>query len=309
MMTFVRIWGGGKRPFLAHRRLFDKMCAATTMKATSASHVIKVERFEGSLPERPLYIYLPPGYDDNPARHYPVLYMHDGQNCFQAYAADSYVGSWRADETADLLIGQALMEPCIIVGVGHGGSQRIIEYLPPYATFHPKKGEGNKDKRKGVNGRADLTFYYYQNEITPYIHQHYRALPGRENRATCGSSMGGLFSTYIAWQFPEFARHHALVSPAYWITANGKGKMEPIERLRRGKPRNVRLWLDSGTQDAPGRGHDGRYETLAARDALLANGYVEGPDFYYYLAKGAIHKESAWAARLPLIFQFLFPPR
>lgn len=276
------------------------------MKPKSASHVIKIAQFKGSLPERPLYIYLPPGYDDNPDRRYPVLYMHDGQNCFEAYAADSYVGSWRADEIADDLIGQDLMEPCIIVGVGHGGSERTAEYLPPYAALPAQKG---KDKRKRINGRADQTFRYYRDDVAPYISQQYRVLPGRENTATCGSSMGGLFSTYIAWEFPEFARQHALVSPAYWITANGQGKMEPIERLRKDKPRDVRLWLDSGTRDAPGRGDDGRYETIAARDALLQNGYVAGSDFHYHLAKGAIHKESAWAARLPLIFQFLFPPR
>ncbi|MBE2223970.1 MAG: alpha/beta hydrolase [Anaerolineae bacterium] len=278
------------------------------MKKPSASHVIKIERFTGLLSERPLYIYLPPGYDDSD-RHYPVLFMHDGQNCFEAFAADSYVGSWHADEIADDLIGQRLMEPCLIVGVAHGGSQRMAEYLPPYITFYPKKEEESEGKRKGIVGRANRTVRYYQHDILPYIHEQYRVLPGRENRATCGSSMGGLFSTYIAWQFPDFARHHALVSPAYGITATEQGKMEPIERLRCDNPRDVRLWLDSGTRDAPGRGDDGRFQTAAARDALLQNGYVEGPNFRYHLAKGAIHNESAWAARLPLIFQFLFPPR
>ena len=85
------------------------------------------------------------------------------------------------------------------------------------------------------------------------------------------------------------------------------GKMETVERLRNGSPRDVRLWLDSGTLDAPGKGNDGMVDTRAARDALLENGYVEGPDFRYYLAKGAVHQESAWAARLHLVFQFLFP--
>ncbi|MDQ3397015.1 MAG: hypothetical protein M3511_04470, partial [Deinococcota bacterium] len=51
----------------------------------------------------------------------------------------------------------------------------------------------------------------------------------------------------------------------------------------------------------------GRRDTLAAKNALLERGYREGPDFRYYLAKGATHHESAWAARLPLVFQFLLP--
>jgi hypothetical protein len=80
-----------------------------------------------------------------------------------------------------------------------------------------------------------------------------------------------------------------------------------VERLRTGSSRDIRLWLDSGTRDAPDYGDDGRFDTVAARDALLENGYQEGADFRYYLADGAIHSEAAWAARLPLIFQFLFP--
>ena len=271
------------------------------------SRVIKIPEFKGRLSKRPLYIYLPPGYDNDPDRYYPVIYMHDGQNCFEAFAEDSYVGSWCADETADRLIRRGLMRPCIIVGVSHGRKRRTAEYLPPYAVFQPKKGEETTDQRKGVAGRADRTFAYYRDDVVPYIHRHYRAFSGREYTATCGSSMGGLFSTYIAWEHPEFARQHAILSPAYWMTRDEQGKMEPVERLRTGRPRDVRLWLDSGTRDAPGRGDDGQRETRAAREALLGNGYVEGPDFHYFLDKGGIHKESSWATRLPQVFRFLFP--
>lgn len=276
---------------------------------TTASKVIKIPDFKGRLPKRPLYIYLPPGYDDEPDRHFPVIYMHDGQNCFEAFVEDSYVGSWRADETADTLINQGLMRPCIIVGVGHGGRWRTAEYLPPYAIFQPKKGKEKSDKRKGIPGRADKTFAYYENDVAPYIRHHYRVLTGRDHTATCGSSMGGLFSAYIAWEHPGFARHHAVISPAFWTTKDDWGEMEPIRRLQSGEPRDLRLWLDSGTRDSPRRGDDGMFETLAAREALRSNSYVEGVDFRYFLDRGAIHRESAWAARLPQVFQFLFPTR
>jgi hypothetical protein len=58
---------------------------------------------------------------------------------------------------------------------------------------------------------------------------------------------------------------------------------------------------------SPGGGDDGQRETAEARAALLEAGYVEGVDFQRYLAEGATHSEGAWAARLPLILQFLFP--
>jgi predicted alpha/beta superfamily hydrolase len=275
----------------------------------SPSRVIKVPDFQGRLSERALYIYLPPGYDDEPGRSYPLLFMHDGQNCFETFVADSYVGSWRAEETADRLINARQMRPCLIVGVSHGEDERIAEYLPPYATYHPIwHGELNL-RRKTVQGQADRTFAYYQKDVAAYMQEQYRVLPGRENRATCGSSMGGVFSTYIAWEHPEFARHHAILSPAYGIDHGLLTRRNKfVARLHDGRPRDLRLWLDSGTRSTPSRGDDGMKITQAARDALLDSGYELGPDFQYYLDEGAIHQETAWAARLPRVFRFLFPP-
>jgi predicted alpha/beta superfamily hydrolase len=285
----------------------------------SPSQVIKIPQFKGRLSPRPLYIYLPRGYAEHTARKYPVLYMHDGQNCFEAFSGDSFAGSWRAEQTADRLIGQGLMRECIIVGVSHGGPKRIVEYLPPYSTYTPTPGKPvhrspGKTRSKGrrpepVRGRADFTLAYYQHDVAAYLQREYRVLAGREETATCGSSMGGLFSAYIAWEHPEFARHHAIMSPSFWMTRTRGGRVEAIERLRTLTPPDVRLWLDSGTLDAPGRGDDGAAETLAARRALLENGFRDdaGPNLKYYRDEGAVHSEAAWAARLHLVFEFLFP--
>ncbi len=116
--------------WLQDRQLFDYRPAP----AVSPSRVVKIPTFAGRLSSRPLYIYTPRGYAEHPGRHYPVLYMHDGQNVFETFAADSYVGSWKADETADRLIGLGRMQECLIVGVSHGKDTRRIEYTPPYIT-------------------------------------------------------------------------------------------------------------------------------------------------------------------------------
>ncbi len=285
----------------------------------SPSRVIKIDAFAGQLAPRPLYIYLPRGYDEHSDRRYPVLYMQDGQNCFHAFVDDSYAGSWQAEIAADLLIRQGLMQECLIVGVGHGSEQRIMEYLPPYARHLPpprrprRAAAGPDDPERPVRplrpmpGRAERTAAFYREDVEPYIRYHYRVLEGREHRAMCGSSMGGLFALYMAWEHPQFARHHAAISTSFWITRNPDGSLEAINRLRSLPRRDVRLWLDSGTRSAPGRGDDGMDDTRRARAALLEAGYVEGVDFQYYLDEGATHSEAAWAARLPLIFQFLFP--
>ena len=282
----------------------------------SPPRVVKIPQFIGTLPTRPLYVYLPRGYDEHTHRHYPVIYMHDGQNVFETYVQDSYAGSWKADLTANRLIAQGNMRECLIVGVANGNRNRIAEYLPPYMTLFTRarrsprkdfptpsesKASRLRNRPRPIYGRAHRTVAYYQNEVQRYILQHYRALAGRENTATVGSSMGGLFSAYLAWDHPEFARHHAILSPSFWITRNQEGALETIEHFRHDERRDVRLWLDSGTH------YDGERDTRAARDALLENGYVEGSDFHYYLDGGAGHNEAAWAGRLGKVFQFLFP--
>lgn len=281
--------------------------------------VSKIDPFHGSLGARPLYVCLPRGYDEHGAKRYPVLYMHDGQNVFDAFVDDSYAGSWQADLAASLLIRQGLMRECIIVGVSNGQEQRILEYLPPYARHLPPPrrptvaidhGDQPPAPRRPlapVPGRAQATVAYYRDEVAPFIAQRYRVLSGREHTATCGSSLGGLLSVYFAWEHPEFARHHAALSTSFWATRGRGGKLEAIERMRNAPRRDVRLWLDSGTVSAPGRGDDGQSETAAARCALLEAGYAQGVDFQFYVAEGATHSEASWAARLPMILQFLFP--
>lgn len=97
-----------------------------TAPPLSTSKVLKLP-FANALGARPLYIYLPPGYDDPAAQtaRYPVLYLHDGQNCFETFAEDALGETWRAEKTADALIAAGEVQPLIIVGVGNGGDKRL----------------------------------------------------------------------------------------------------------------------------------------------------------------------------------------
>ncbi len=249
--------------------------------AVSAPRVVKINVFHSALlnNDRPLYIYFPRGYDEHTTRRYPVIYMHDGQNVFQAFVQDSFAGSWRADETATLLISQGRMSECLIVGVGNT-SDRFDEYIPPES-----------------GGDADLTIAMYRDEIAPMIDSAHRTLTSPEATAVCGSSLGGLLSAHFAWQEPSFARHCAGLSPSFQFG-------EIIARFASETPRDIRLWLDSGSAGGSG---DGFANTYAARDALIANGYALGDTFQHFVAIGAGHSEAAWSARLDRVFLFLMP--
>lgn len=262
--------------------------------------------FSGRLGKRPLYIYLPPGYEES-SEHYPILYLQDGQNCFEAFAEDSFNGTWHADETADALILAGEIRPFIMVGVGNGGEKRLEEYLPPYSRLRvqsEKRWRYGLRRKTYVRGRAHHLFEEYR-AIDSFITKTYRALPGREHRATCGSSMGGLFSAYLAFDHPEFARSHGILSASFWITETREGRLQMLERLQGQPVRDVQLWLDSG--EGEGDSDDNRDVTLQARDALLGAGYEEGKHFTYQLFPGATHSEAAWAERFPQVLRYLFP--
>src|SRR5438045_9494243 len=87
---------------------------------------------------RDVLVYLPPGYRRFSTRRYPVLYLHDGQNIFDAATAFAGV-EWGMDETAQRLIRQKLIEPLIIVAIANTGEDRIHEYAPTPAKSAPLK--------------------------------------------------------------------------------------------------------------------------------------------------------------------------
>lgn len=145
---------------------------------------------------RRIWIYLPPQYAVS-KEPYPVLYMQDGQNLFDE--ATSFSGEWGVDEMMD-----TTGNPCIVVGIDHGGSKRLTEYNP-YDNAQFGKGEG----------KEYLDFIVHT--LKPYIDQHYRTAPEREHTGIAGSSMGGLISLYAVLSHPDVFGTAGVFSPSLWI--------------------------------------------------------------------------------------------
>ena len=87
---------------------------------------------------RDVLVYLPRAYRRWSRKRYPVLYLHDGQNVFDAATAFGGV-EWRVDETAQRLIRANLIEPLIIVAVANTGEDRIHEYAPTRGKYDGRK--------------------------------------------------------------------------------------------------------------------------------------------------------------------------
>ncbi|MBD3347972.1 MAG: hypothetical protein GF400_02100 [Candidatus Eisenbacteria bacterium] len=242
---------------------------------------------------RDLLVFLPPGYEDDEERRYPVLYMHDGQNLFDA--ATSFIGvEWGVDETVTRMVEAGQVRPVIVVGI-ENTSDRVFEYTP------------EPDRTRGGGG-ASLYADFILNDVKPFIDRTYRTLPDRVNTGVAGSSLGGLVSLYLAWSHPDVFSRVAAMSPSYgWADEHIVGFLREKE-----PPPGVRVWLDMGTaEDGTDRDADDVPDLIQlhrkVRDILMEKGLTIPGRLRYVEDEGAVHNERAWSARFPRALQFLFP--
>jgi Putative esterase len=121
--------------------------------------------------ERPLLVYTPPGYEDEPERRYPAVFV------IQGYTGQ--VVAWRNrapfrqpfTETADAVFASGVAPPAIVVyadaWTAYGGSQFVDS--PGTGRYHS----------------------YLCDEVVPWVDARYRTLADRQHRAIMGKSSGG----------------------------------------------------------------------------------------------------------------------
>lgn len=235
--------------------------------------------------QRSLVVYLPPGYKEQPQRRFPVLYLHDGQNLFDASTA--FNGQdWHVGPTADAEIRGGRVEPLIIVGIYNTGKARIGEYTP---TKVPRLG----------GGRADRYGKFLLEEVMPFIHREYRAYGEGCKTGIGGSSLGGLVSLYLGMSRSDVFGKIAALSPSVWWNQRAIHRFAGTAPIR-SRPR---IWLDIGTREGPRMVEDvERY-----RDVLLSRGWQYERDLHYESVEGAEHNEQAWSQRVAPFLRFLYP--
>jgi len=144
-----------------------------------------------------IWIYLPLNYEKS-HKKYPVLYMHDAQNLFDAKT--SYAGEWRIDETLD-----SLQANLIVIGIEHGNNKRLSELTP----FKNEKYGG---------GNADAYLDFIVSTVKPYIDSVYRTKKNTKNTGIMGSSLGGLVSYYASLKYPDVFGKAGVFSPSFWFS-------------------------------------------------------------------------------------------
>ena len=246
--------------------------------------------------------WVPDGYDKSTER-YPVIYMHDGQNLFDANTTWNHQ-AWEMDRAMGRLIAADSISPAIIVGIHSFQDTRVADLMPRKAVSGtPLEATLDMVKLKGRRVRGDEYASFIVETLKPAIDSTYRTLPDAPNTTVMGSSMGGLMSIYALCEYPRVFGN-ALCLSTHWV-----GSPDVADQFSDAMYRYIdakvpaeghRLYFDHGdaTIDAYYGPHEERILAL-----LRHKGY--GHDRLKSLyAPGAAHCEDAWAARvhIPLIF-------
>ena len=294
----------------------DAAVAAAPLPKASIGSLQRLAAFPSkNVPARDVDVWLPPGYSSK--QTYDVLYMQDGQMLFDA-ATTWNKQEWRADETAARLIAEGRTRPFLIVGIHNGGKRRHVEYFPqkPFEALpddfrRQLLGMNRNPQQVLFDGAVDSDAYlkFLVEELKPYIDSHFSVAAGPEHTAVMGSSMGGLISLYAISEYPQVFGAAACLSthwPGIFELENNPIPQAFFDYMQKAlpDPATHRIYFDHGTATL-----DALYPPLQVRaDAVMRQRGYTGAHWQTQAFPGAEHSEQAWAARLDIPLQFLFPP-
>ncbi|MBT3583913.1 MAG: hypothetical protein HN509_03320 [Halobacteriovoraceae bacterium] len=226
--------------------------------------------------QRDITVWLPPSYRIGKG-HYPVLYMHDGQNLFDPNT-NMFGNEWGVDETSTQLIESQLLRGFIVVGIP-SGSDRNGEY-----TY----------RKKGKHYARFLI-----DTLKPFIDQNYRTRTERQHTMVMGSSMGALISFTLVWKHGDtFSKGAGLSLPvfAHEYELYKFLKENPIPS------KDIRFYFDHG-----GKGQDSNYSAPAQKfvEDLTTVYQFPAEQFSYRVFPYADHTELDWARRLKIPLTYL----
>ena len=152
-------------------------------------HGVSLEgNLEGDAADRDVLVFLPPSYNKEPERRYPVVYALHGYSIgAQQWSMEIHV-------------------PQTIEGAFAKGAREMIVVLPDSKTVH----NGSMYSSSVTTGDFEN---FIARDLVKYIDAHYRTIPIREARGLVGHSMGGYGATRIGMKHPDVFGSLYIMSP------------------------------------------------------------------------------------------------
>ena len=162
-------------------------------KAVSVEH-IKVHgqalegNLEGDAVDRDVFVFLPPSYEKEKHRRYPVVYALHGYSI----GAEQWTHEIHVPQTIEGAFAQ--------------GAKEMIVVLPDSKTLH----NGSMYSSSVTTGDFER---FVSHDLVAYIDAHYRTIPDRLSRGLAGHSMGGYGTTRIGMRHPDVFGSLYIMSP------------------------------------------------------------------------------------------------
>ncbi len=177
-------------PYRAALGLLLLTAAFPSTRATAQSRIVHDSVYSAALEgnlvgdsaTREVLVYLPPSYDQEPERRYPVLYLLHG---FTSLPSEWLDGSYPG------LNLQTMMDSLIV-------ADSLGEFLIVMPDANSRLGGGFYTNSSVAGGWAD----FVMRDLVDYVDRHYRTQADRAHRALAGHSMGGYGALVLGFAQP-----------------------------------------------------------------------------------------------------------
>jgi enterochelin esterase-like enzyme len=156
---------------------------------------------EGDAVDRDVIVFLPPSYEKDKHRRYPVVYALHGYSI----GAEQWTHEIHVPQT--------------IEGAFAIGAKEVIVVLPDSKTVH----NGSMYSSSVTTGDFEQ---FIAHDVVTYIDAHYRTLPNRLSRGLVGHSMGGYGASRIGMKHPDVFGSLYIMSPCC-MSARAAGSANP----------------------------------------------------------------------------------
>ena len=234
------------------------------------------------------WIYVPAQY--NPAVPAALMVWQDGERYMSRNVEEACrlcPSLYRLQEVTDNLIHDKKIPVMIHVFVSPGAVNGKSIRSVLYDTVSPKYAQ------------------FLREELLPEVYAKYNIRRDAYSRAIQGQSSGGIAAFNVAWHHPEeFSRVYTVVASytaLQWRPGELEGGNVYPFKVRREPKRNLRVWMNDGSEDQETRPGSWPLQNIQMANSLKMGGY----DFNFTFGGGSHHAAQA-ASELPECLTWLW---
>jgi enterochelin esterase-like enzyme len=245
---------------------------------------------KSSKTNRHAFVYTPPGYDKDPKKRYPVLYLQHGAGEDETGWGHQGHAGWIMDN----LLAEGKAKPFIIAmefggNPFAGGARRPANTPPAAASASGTNNAARPGARPGFNFNFSAFEHALVDDFIPFIDSNFRTLADQPHRAMAGLSMGGMQTRAITLAHLDKFSHIGVFS-------GGSIGLTNITDMATFKKKAKLVFVSYGSKE---NGAAARTNVDALKKAGINSVYYESP--------GTAHEWQSWRRSLkefaPLLFR------